>query len=83
MDLWEVGNTQSLVNSLHEFLEYQKHLQWFNEAENKHKDLLRQQRLGFVAKCIKEFDMAKKNGAIKWIGIFYGILLLMTNSYLR
>jgi len=58
MDLLEVGNTHSLVNSLHEFLEYQKCLQWFNEVENKHKDLLKQQRLGFVAKCIKEFDMA-------------------------
>ncbi len=32
MDLLEVGDTQSLANSLHEFLEYQKHLQWFNEA---------------------------------------------------
>jgi hypothetical protein len=30
----------------------------YNEAENEHKDLLRQQRLGFVAKHFKEFDMA-------------------------
>ncbi len=68
MDLLEVGNTQSLANSLHEILEYQKHLQRFNEAENEHKDLLRQQRFGFVAKCLKEFDMAnaKKIEVIKW-----------------
>jgi hypothetical protein len=34
----------------------------------KHKDLLRQQRLNFVAKCLKEFDMvnARKFEAIKW-----------------
>jgi hypothetical protein len=57
-----------LANSLHEFLEYQKGLQWFNELENEHKDLLKQQRFGFVAKRFKEFDMAnvKKFGAIKW-----------------
>jgi hypothetical protein len=42
MDLLEASNTQSLANSLHEFLEYQKCLQRFNEVENKHKDLLRQ-----------------------------------------
>jgi len=41
MDLLEAGNTQSLGNSLHEFLEYKKRLQWFNEVDNKHKDLLR------------------------------------------
>ncbi len=36
--------------------------------KNEHKDLLRQQRFGFVAKCFKEFDMAnaKKIEAIKW-----------------
>ncbi len=36
--------------------------------ENEHKDLLRHQRLGFVAQCLKEFDMAnaKKIEAIKW-----------------
>jgi hypothetical protein len=53
---------------LHEFLEYQKGLQWFNELENEHKDLLKQHRFGFVAKRFKEFDMAnvKKIGAIKW-----------------
>jgi hypothetical protein len=68
MDLLEAGNTQSLANSLHEFLEYQKCLQQFNEVENEHKDLLRNQRLGFVAKHLKEFDMAnvKKIEAIKW-----------------
>jgi hypothetical protein len=41
MDLLEANNTQSLANSLHKFLEYQKCLQWFNKAENEHKDLLR------------------------------------------
>jgi hypothetical protein len=41
MDLLETNNTQSLANSLHEFLEYQKCLQPFNEADNEHKDLLR------------------------------------------
>jgi hypothetical protein len=68
MDLMEAGDTKSLANSLHEFMEYQKCLQQFNEVENKHKDLLRQQRLGFVAQCFKEFDMAnaKKIEAIKW-----------------
>jgi hypothetical protein len=37
-------------------------------VENKHKDSLRQQRFGFVAKCLKEFDMAnaKQIEAIKW-----------------
>jgi hypothetical protein len=48
MDLLEVGDTQSLANSLHEFLEYQKCLQRFNEVENEHKDLLKQQRLGLL-----------------------------------
>jgi hypothetical protein len=42
MDLLEVGDTQSWANSLYEFLEYHKHLQQFNEAKNKHKDLLKQ-----------------------------------------
>ncbi len=57
-----------MANSLHEFLEYQKCLQRFNEAENEQKDLLRQQRLGFVIKRLKEFDMAnaRKMKAIKW-----------------
>jgi hypothetical protein len=49
MDLLKASDTQSLANSLHEFLEYEKCLQQFNEAKNKHKDLLKQQRLGFVA----------------------------------
>jgi hypothetical protein len=40
MDLLEANDIQSLANSLHEFLEYQKHLQRFNEVENEHKDLL-------------------------------------------
>jgi len=64
----EAGDTQSLANSLHEFLEYQKYLQWYNEAKNKHKDLLRHQKLGFVVQCLKEFDMAnvKKVEVIKW-----------------
>jgi hypothetical protein len=68
MDLLKVGDTQSLANSLHEFLEYHKFLQWFNEKENNHKDLLKQQRFGFIVKCLKEFDMAnaKKIEAIKW-----------------
>jgi hypothetical protein len=36
--------------------------------ENEHKDLLRQQRFGFAAMHLKEFDMAnaKKIKAIKW-----------------
>jgi len=57
-----------LANSLHEFLEYQKRLQRFNEAKNKHMDLLKQQRLGFVIMCLKEFDMAnvKIIDVIKW-----------------
>jgi hypothetical protein len=68
MDLLEASDTQSLANSLHEFLEYQKCLQQFKEARNEHKDLLRQQRLGFVVKHLKEFDLAnaRKNEAIKW-----------------
>jgi hypothetical protein len=68
MDLLEASNTQSLANSLHEFLEYQKCLQRFNEVENEHEDLLRQQKLSFVTKCLKEFDMvnAKEIEAIKW-----------------
>jgi len=39
-----------------------------NEVRNEHKDLCGEQRLGFVAKCFKEFDMAnaKKIEAIKW-----------------
>jgi hypothetical protein len=57
-----------LANSLYEFLEYHKHLQQFNEAENKHKDLLKQQWFGFVAKHFKEFNMAnaRKIEVIKW-----------------
>jgi hypothetical protein len=37
-------------------------------VENEYKDLLKQQRLGFVAKCFKEFDMAnvKQIEVIKW-----------------
>jgi len=31
MDLLEASDTQSLFNSLHEFLEYKKCLQWFND----------------------------------------------------
>jgi hypothetical protein len=42
MNLLAIGDTYSLANSLHEFLEYQKWLQWFNEVENKHNDNLRQ-----------------------------------------
>jgi hypothetical protein len=36
--------------------------------ENEHKNLLRQQRFGFVAKRLKEFDMAnvRQIEAIKW-----------------
>jgi hypothetical protein len=66
MDLLVVGNTQSLAKSLHEFLEYQKCIQQFNEVENKHKDLLKHQRFG-IAKHLKEFDMAnaRKIEAIK------------------
>jgi hypothetical protein len=37
MDLLEAGDTQSLANSLHEFLEFHKCLQWFNETKNNHK----------------------------------------------
>jgi hypothetical protein len=68
MDLLEANDTQSLANSLHEFLEYKKCIQWLNEAENEHKDLLKHQRLGFVVKGLKEFDMAnaRKIEAIKW-----------------
>jgi len=37
-------------------------------VENEHKNLLRQQRFGFVAKHLKEFDMAnvRQIEAIKW-----------------
>jgi len=68
MDLLEVGDKQSLANSFHEFLKYQKCLQWFNEAKNEHKDNLRQQRFSFVVKRLKEFDMAnaRKIEVIKW-----------------
>jgi hypothetical protein len=40
----------------------------YNEAKNEHKDLLKQHKLGFVAKHFKEFDMAnaKQIEAIKW-----------------
>jgi hypothetical protein len=49
-------------------LEYQKCLQRFNGVENEHKDLLKQQRFGFVVKHLKEFDMTnvRKVEAIKW-----------------
>jgi hypothetical protein len=68
MDILEASNTQSLANSLHEFMEYHKCLQWFNETENDHKDFLKQQRFGFIVKRLKEFDMAnaRKLEAIKW-----------------
>jgi hypothetical protein len=58
MDLLKASNTQSLANSLLKFLEYQKCLQQFNDMENEHKDLLRQQRFGLVAMRLKECDMA-------------------------
>jgi hypothetical protein len=68
MDLLEIGDTQSLANSLYEFIEYQECLKQFNDAKYKHKDLLKQQWFSFVAKCFKEFNMAnvRKIGAIKW-----------------
>jgi hypothetical protein len=48
MDLLEVGDTKSLANSLHEFWSiknaYNGSMRW-----SEHKDLLRQQRFGFVA----------------------------------
>jgi hypothetical protein len=85
MDFPEASHTQSLANSLHEFFEYKKCLQWFNEVENEHKDLLRQQRFDFVVKCFKEFDMvnAKKIEAIKWDWNPLCVLLVMTNVYLQ
>jgi hypothetical protein len=58
-------------------MEYHKCLQWF-KTENDHKDLLKQQRFGFIVKHFKEFgfivkhfkefDMAnaRKIEAIKW-----------------
>jgi len=68
MDLLEANDTQSLANSLHDFLENQNCLKQFDKMDNKHKDLLKQQRLGFVAKCFKEFNMAnaRKIEAMKW-----------------
>ncbi len=49
-------------------MDYKKCLEQFNEAKNEYKDLLRQQRFSFVAKHLKEFDMAnvRKIDAIKW-----------------
>ncbi len=68
VDLLQVVDKQSLANSLHEFLVYQKCLQQFNEGENEHKDNLKQQRFNFVVKCLKELDMAnaRKIEVIKW-----------------
>jgi hypothetical protein len=68
MDLLEAGETQALVKSLHEFLDYQKHLQCFIQAENEHKEHFQQQRLAFVVKRLKEFDIpnASKIEVIKW-----------------
>ncbi len=41
MDLLKASDIQSLANSLHEFLEYQKCLQRFNEAENELKGFIK------------------------------------------
>jgi hypothetical protein len=53
MDLLEAGETQALAKSFHEFLNYQKRFQQFIQAENEHKEHLRQQRLVFVAKQLQ------------------------------
>ncbi len=68
IDVLKVVDTQSLANSLHEFLKYHKWLKKFNETKNEHKDNLRHQRFSFVVKRVKEFDMAnaRKIEVIKW-----------------
>jgi hypothetical protein len=38
-------------------LDYQKKLQYFIKVDNEHKGNLKQQRLGFVFKQLKEFDI--------------------------
>jgi len=40
MELFEASETQGLAKSFHEFLDYQKHLQWFTLAKNEHKEHL-------------------------------------------
>ncbi len=53
---------------IHELLNYQKYLQQFIKVENAHKDNLRQQKLAFVVKQLKEFNISKatKIETIKW-----------------
>ncbi len=68
MDLLEASETQALAKSFHEFLDYHKRFQRFTQAENEHKEHLQQERLAFVTKWLKEFDIADalKIEAIKW-----------------
>jgi hypothetical protein len=68
MDLFKVHEVQTLVNALHEYLEYQQCLKQFLLAENKHKEWVKQQRLGFVAKGLWEFNIANTTilEGIKW-----------------
>jgi hypothetical protein len=55
MDLLEASETQVLAKSLPKFMDYQKHLQWFTKTNN---ELVWQQRLAFVVKQLKEFEIA-------------------------
>ncbi len=58
MDLLETRNVQTLIDALHEYLEYEQRLKRFMLAWTENKEQLKQQRLGFVVKCFKEFGIA-------------------------
>jgi len=68
MDMLEACNVQTLIDTFHEYPKYEQHLKWFMFVETKHKEYVKQQRLGFIAKCLREFDIASVTilEAIKW-----------------
>ncbi len=58
MDFLESCDMQTLVDTLHKYFEYEQCLKQFMLAKIEHKEQVKQQRLGFVAKHLKEFDVA-------------------------
>lgn len=58
MDLLEAHNMQILVDTLHKYLEYEQCLRQFMLAKIEHKEQVKQQRLRFVVKYLKEFEVA-------------------------
>lgn len=68
MDLLETHDVQTLVDTLHKYFEYEQHLKLFMFIEIEHNEQIKQQRLGFIVKCLRKFGVvnATKLEAIKW-----------------